>query len=479
MARKPQRTPDPPTIETLLQEIEKREGPEFLSSVISNRGTGNAPPSSPMREGLPVLREIEDRFAANPGMTEPPAGARSPDRTANRFGGLLASGTPASGATGRGPVDVNQPKPGLLGMGSPKYGGLLSQTPPPPRPAPPQPAARSSLARAGNFLDDLFLGGAAGERRDERRTRDENRAAAAAHRDAFAFASQGPGGFNPDLYSARLASLGQAPDMSGLMNLEGMEDSQDVRGYRGRQERRGVVAGAVAPTLTIPPDQRPGVMGNVAEYLRNQEGYEIDPAMDPRAAVGVGIGAGAYLDNDRGDRSLAEQQRQAQAGEMFRERDLGFREGESEWERRFRESRATADDLYREQSLDVQRLGISTPNTTADVVAPILNQIATQGEESLNPGQLAIWENYKRQQQLGPFAGLPGFGGAPPANPYAAPAAAGPLQARPAPNTPARAAPSGDGTAGNPARPQSQADLDALPAGSYFLDPGDGALYQK
>jgi hypothetical protein len=283
-------------------------------------------------------------------------------------------------------------------------------------------------ARAGNFLDDILFGGAAGGRRAERDDRDRERAAAAAHRDAFAFAS-GPQGFDPNRYGQRMAELGQAPDMSGIVNLEGVNDGRDVRGFRQRQEERGVTAGALAPTTRLPQEQRPDALAGVAEYLRGQ-GYGFDPNTSPagvNAAVGAGMGADNWLDNERGDRNLAEQQRAAQAAESFRNSDLGLRQGESQWERDFRERRAAADDSYRDSELEVRRDALTIPNSTGDVLAPILAKVATTGVAGLTEGERAIWERYQQSGQ-NPFAALMAGGvGAPVAAAPISPAANDPL----------------------------------------------------
>ena len=281
-------------------------------------------------------------------------------------------------------------------------------------PNPPQPAPRSRVAQAGNFLDDFLFGGAAGERSAERRARQQQEAAQAAHRDAFAFASTEQG-FDPNRYGARMAELGQAPGMADIVNLEGVNDGRDVRGERQRTERRKVQGGALAPVLGLPADQQVAGYAEANRYLEG-EGFGMDPnmsnpAMASAVAVGSAIGGDSFLDNQRGDRTLVENQRQAQAAETYRNRDLEFRQGESEWERQYRLSRAAADDNYRAQELDYRRDALTIPNSTGDVLAPILNKVATMGEGALNPGEAAIW---KRYQDSGQAAGM---WGAPPALP--------------------------------------------------------------
>ena len=312
----------------------------------------------------------------------------------------------------------------------PRMGGILGTAPSPPArkgllpglpgprlldPTPPQAAPRaprSRVAQAGNFLDDLLFGGAAGERSAERRARDQQEAVQAAHRDAFAFASTEQG-FDPNRYGQRMAELGHAPGMADIVNLEGVNDGRDVRGQRQRTERRSVQGGALAPVLGLPADQQAAGYAEANRYLEG-EGFGMGPNMSPSgvtSAVGASMGADSFLDNQRGDRVQSEAERQNVAAENYRNQDLTFRQGESEWERQYRLSRASADDQYRAQELDLRREALTIPNSTGDVLAPILNKVATMGEAALNSGEAAIW---KRYQDSGQAAGM---WGAPPALP--------------------------------------------------------------
>lgn len=373
------------------------EAPSGLSAIEASLVSGNAARRVPSNSPATIVAEIEDRFDATPGMSEKPRG-----------GGLLATGQKPSGG-------------GLLAVG-PTSDSVRG-------PAPARASARRSpIAQAGNFIDDFFLDGALGERSEARRQRDEARAASAAHREAFAYAS-GPQGFDPARYQQRMAELGQAPDMPGLVNLEGINDGRDVRGFRNRQEQRGVTAGALASTMGLPEDQRPAALESVAQYLQGQ-GYGFDPntsAAGVNAAVGAGMGADIWLDNARGDRSQFEQERATREAENFRKSDLGFRQGESQWERGYRERRAEAEDFYRSQELDYRREALTVPNSTGDVLAPILAKVATVGVEGLNEGERMIWERYQQSGQ-NPFATLMGgMPGADPAAPVARPQAADPF----------------------------------------------------
>lgn len=427
MARKPE--PRPRDVEQVLRELAKADrvrglldagkpglGKGLLSLPIdANTGTGVAPTPSaiaPNLSGRPgILDEIDSRFDRAPGVELPQSGGGLLGLSPKPPRGLLAPVTD----TGQKPLD------GMLGGPPPSMPQAQSR---------PGTERRPLAARAGNFLDDILFGGAAGDLRAGRRARDEEQAAAAAHREAFAFA-QTPQGFDPNRYGARLAELGQAPDMSGIVNLEGVNDGRDVRGLRQRQEERGVTAGALAPTTRLPEEQRPDALAGVADYLRGQ-GYGFDPNTSPAgvsAAVGAGMGADSWLDNERGDRNLAEQQRAAQSAESFRASDLGFRQDESQWERQFREGRAQADDSYRAQELDYRREALTVPNSTGDVIAPILSKVATMGVEGLTEGERLIWERYQQSGQ-NPFAAL--LGGNPAGAP-AAPAASQPQAADPFP----------------------------------------------
>lgn len=458
MARKPQRAPAPRTVESLLREIEKLGPPPLVAP---NRGTGDG--------GAAMVREIENRFASTPGMTEPPQGPAARNTSAGLLAPIVsaAASKPNIGngvdALGSGPR-----RRGLLSSGEPETSGLLSgKAPVKPRPAAPQPQERSPLARVGNFADDLLFGGNAGDRREERRQREQQQAFDAAHRDAFAYATRGGSGLDPALYASRLAELGQAPDMSGMVGLEGMTDSRDIRGARGREERREVQAGAFAPVTVAPEDQRDGVLSGALDYL-NQQGFGYEGATEPgalNAVVGGGMGANAYLDNRRGDLSLEEQRRSNMAGEQYREQDFGFRQNVDtrnfgyQRERdaaddQYRNSRAEAEDAYRawQQQNDFSR---------SDIEGQVLRKAIQGGAASLTPEEKQVYDRAVTASTGFGWPGMPG-GGVPGVPSQPAP------QAQPQPQAP-----------GNAARPQSQADFDALPAGALYIDPDDGNLYRK
>lgn len=415
------RTPSPRTVEDVLRGIGKREraggllgpgpgkpgmGGGLLSGAIPV-GAGGAEPSL-IEMALQTLQSrpnLGNGASALP-ISSPPAGM-----DAKPFGGgLLSTGAKPEGS-----------------------GGLLARerVPGPGRGPADTPPARSPLARIGNAADDFFFGGAAGDRRAEREGRDRERTAADAHRDAFAYAS-GPQGFDPNRYGQRMSELGQAPDMAGIVNLEGVNDGRDVRGARNRAEGRGVMGGVAASIMGTPEADRPAAYESGQAYLDSQgQDWRLPGMGGLGPAIGGAMGADSYLDNDRGERAFAEQQRAGQEAERFRDSDLGFRQGESQWERQYREGRAQAEDDQFSQELDYKRDALAAPNSTGDVIAPILSKVATMGVEGLSPGERAIWDRYQQSgQPANIFAqfGLqpPSAGGAPaPAPTGGGPAPAG------------------------------------------------------
>lgn len=406
------------SIEDVLREIAKEEraggllgsgkpgmGDSLLSGSIP---AGTVAPAPSLIEQ--ALRSVQARPNIGNGASALPLSLPPSGMTAKpSSGGLLSTGAKAEGPRG---LLARAPAPGL-GRG--------------PAAVPP---ARGLMARVGNAADDFLFGGAAGDRRAEREGRDRERAAADAHRDAFSYAS-GPQGFDPNRYGMRMAELGQAPDMAGLVNLEGVNDGRDVRGARNRAEGRGVVGGVAAAIMGAPDADKAGAYESGQAYLDSQGQDWRLPGMGGLAsAVGGAVGADSVLDNNRGERTLAEQIRAAQEAERFRNSDLGFRQDESQWERQYRESRAQAEDNQFSQELDYKREALTAPNSTGDVIAPILAKIATLGETSLTEGERALWANYQRQQQQSPWAGLmPGAPGAPAGGGAPAPAASAPAPA--------------------------------------------------
>lgn len=389
--------------------------------------------------------------------------------------GMASMSSPVAANDGAGLTAPAQPtfrRRGLLSQPDQGPRGLLSGALPPSQPAtqqprPQQPPARRQGFDFGAFADDFLFGGAASERASERRQRGEAEAMQAAHRDAFAYATQGGQGFNPTAYETRMAELGQAPDYQALAGLEGITDSQDVRGLRGRTERRGVQAGAVAPLYGMAPDQFGEAAPRVEQYLQG-EGFGLDGPLTPQSVLpmmGAGMGADSYFDNQRGDRALSESIRSNMAGEAQNAAQLAYQDRRDALEREYRANRDMTEDDFRRQDMALRReLGL-IPNSTGDIIAPILSKVATGGVGSLNDGERAIWENYQRQSQgQGGLAAL--FGGGP-----------GPAGVGGAP-TPAPQAVAGSSQQA-PARVASQAEFDRLPAGAWFINPRDGQVMQK
>lgn len=144
-------------------------------------------------------------------------------------------------------------------------------------------------------------------------------------------------------------------------------------------------------------------------------------------------------------------------------------------------------------------LGKLSPDTIKQVISKVgAGQALSPGEQKL----FDVWSKKPIGDIFGPSddggdaggggvpapAPAPGGGGptaAPPPPAPGAPATRGlqlqPPAAAPAgPGTPVASTAAGDGSSRNaPARPADQAAFDALPSGSYFVNPADGRLLQK
>jgi hypothetical protein len=366
-------------------------------------------------------------------------------------GGQQSLLSPHVAATKRDPQAAASPTRMNLGFS-------FGSSPPAQRPSP--PTDRWEPVRNG--LDDFFFGGAAGEAATRRRQRERSERLIAVRDQAFGEAMAG-GSFDPNAFARVVAGSGLSLDQDDINALEGITDSQDVRWARTREERRGVQAGALAPLLGMTDEERGSAAPGSLAWLA-QQGMPYEGPLDTGslgAVVGGGMGANAFLDNARGDRALAENIRSQQANESYRDRELGWRQQTDDRNFSYQQGRDQADDAYRDEELDFRRDALTVPNSTGDVVAPILAKVATQGEGSLNEGERAIFDNWKRQQQT-PFGTAPGLPGLPglPGGPSSGPQGAG-------------------SSPQNPARPQTEADFARLPAGSYFVDPDSGELLQK
>lgn len=363
-----------------------------------------------------------------------------------------------------GPNSAPPQMNGLLASNPKPSGGLLGRVANESS-APRRPAQDQRRPNLWSMLDDALFGGEAGARASERRQRDQGEAQQAAHREAFAVASQG-GAFDPARYQARMAELGQAPDMDGLVQLEGVTDSRDVRGARGRNERRAVTAGALAPALTVPEDERPFALQGVADYLAS-EGMSFNPATPApqvRSMVGAGMGADAYLDNERGDRAQGEAVRANLAAEDFRTQDLQARQEAAAYERQYQQGRDETDDQFRARQLDIQERGLTVANSTGEIAAAIQTKAITMGVESLTPEERAIYDRALAAPGAGGIFGL--LGGTAPAAPAATPT--------PTPRPAARGA-----SRDQAVTVSSQAEFDALPPGAWFINPADDRVMQK
>lgn len=137
--------------------------------------------------------------------------------------------------------------------------------------------------------------------------------------------------------------------------------------------------------------------------------------------------------------------------ETFEREQFGYRKSQDALDREFRYDRAEADDAYRAWQMD-NSVGRS------DIEGRVLQKAIQQGAASLTPEEKAVYERAVSTSQgdgfsLGQFTG---------------PA--------PAPAAPAAQAPQGGQQA---ARPQTEADFNALPSGSLYIDPDNGQLYRK
>ena len=436
-----------------------------------------------------VLRDLE-REERKRGLLAM-AGASAPK------GGLLAIAAPAAARAavdaattvidalpnvGNGRDSIRPAKPsggavrGLLGTSPAKAGGVRGLLSPSGLGTSEPPQERSLVNRAGNFLDDFLFGGAASELRAERRERERTEGQRAAHDEAFAEAMAG-GAFDPSTYGQAIARRGFAPDMAGVLQLEGVTDSQDVRGQRGRQERREVTSGALAPVLQADEAARSSALPGVLEYLQSQ-GMPYEGPTDPAAlsaAVGAGMGANAYLDNDRGERALAETVRSNMAGEEYRNRDFGFRQEVDQRNFGYQRERDRADDAYRYSRAEAEdsyrRWQMENDLTRSDIEGRVLRKAIEQGAENLTPEERAVYDRAVTVTGQGAF----GWGGMMPGVPGAVPGVTPPA----APSAAPARQPQGNGTRQAPARPQSEADFERLPVGAWFINPADGRVMQK
>lgn len=150
------------------------------------------------------------------------------------------------------------------------------------------------------------------------------------------------------------------------------------------------------------------------------------------------------------------------------QRDHDFRRERAEADDAYRNSRAASEDAYRKWQQE-------NPNSRGDVEGVVLSKAVREGATALSPEEKAIYDRYLASSSssgdlLGLLGGAPGAPGAQPA-PAQRPA--------PTPMRPARGGPpSAAGSQSNPARPRTTAEAQALPPGTFFLDPS-GNLIQR
>lgn len=264
------------------------------------------------------------------------------------------------------------------------------------------------------------------------------------------------------------AGDGQVDLAQQFMQLDkGALDAARTRGERG--------AAVIYSALALPPEQR---------------GAYIAQHQDLAAELGVASDVLQSLDfsNDAGMRALADKWQDASklagditlqrfgdkvqtvrtgvAGsdvldereipqtraETFEREQFGYRKGQDALDREFRYDRAEADDAYRAWQMQ-NSVGRS------DIEGRVLQKAIQQGAAALTPEEKAVYERAVSTSQGGGF-NLSQFTGQP----------------GPAPAAPAAQTPQGGQQA---ARPQTEADFNALPSGSLYIDPDDGQLYRK
>lgn len=108
------------------------------------------------------------------------------------------------------------------------------------------------------------------------------------------------------------------------------------------------------------------------------------------------MGADSFLQHDRGERVFGEEQRQAKAAEQFRDKDLGFRQDESQWERQYREGRASADDSYRNSRAEAEDAYRSWEQqnsfSRSDIEGQVLRKAIEVGADSLSPEERQVYD---------------------------------------------------------------------------------------
>lgn len=291
-------------------------------------------------------------------------------------------------------------------------------------------------------------------------------------RDAGAAAGAGRYGEAANL----AAGAGQVDLAQQFMQLDrGALEAAKTRGERG--------AAAIYSAIQLPPPQR-------AAYIAQHQGLAAELGITPEQLQAVDF------TNDTAMRALADQWQDASklAGdislqrfgdsvqtvrtgpsgtdvldsrevpqtraETFERQQFGYRQDQDSIDNQYRDSRAQAEDAYRQWQMQ-------NSVSRSDIEGQVLQRAIQGGVEALTPEEKAVYDRAVSTSQGG-FLGQM----------TSAPPAAAAATASPPPRQQAQSA-GGSPGAGNPARPQTEADYAALPPGALFIDPDDGQLYRK
>lgn len=283
----------------------------------------------------------------------------------------------------------------------------------------------------------------------------------------------------------------QAAAGAGQVDLAQQFAGLDQNTLEVAKERGRVASSAIFAALNLPPEQRAGYMTQFAPIARElgidpQRFASIDWSNDAllrsqaetfleASQLAGEISLQRFGDKAQGVRintrgaapvgqaiDIPESRQERLARDSF---EYGKQQDQAELDYRY--SRAAAEDAWRQWQSE-------NSVSAGDVVGRVLNKAATQGVETLTPGERQIFEDYVRAPQSSggewgaTVPGLPGL-----QQPPARPAPQGQPQRQPQQGSGAGRSPQ------NPARPRSQAEVNSLPPGSYYIDAGDGELYVK
>lgn len=297
----------------------------------------------------------------------------------------------------------------------------------------------------------------------------------------------------PMIQSGHYRDAAREAGASGQMDLARQLFAMDDAELATTQRRGQQGASAIYAALALPPQQR-------ADYMAQHQGLAADAGITPEQFASfdwsndaaLKATADRWLEASRlaGDVSLqkfgdnayavrasprgldvlpggvAIPETRAEGLDRDRvayqqssdQRDFDYQKTRDAEDDRYRHSRAQSEDAYR-------RWQMENPNSRGDVEGQVLSKAVRQGAQTLTPEERAIYDRYLTSGSPGDVWGAPATPAAP--RPQAAPPAA-PAQR-----------PSGTGTPGAPARPQTEEDYNRLPAGALFIDPDDGLTYRK